>query len=55
MRWVKKKQPLKRFHTSGGAARPTICADFQPFAPVQEVVETSARHQAAATLAASTE
>jgi len=41
-----------RFGASGGVARPTVCADFQPFAPVRVVVETPACRQAAATLAA---
>ena len=42
-----------QFGASGGVARPTVCADFQPFAPVRAVVETPACRQAAASLAAS--
>ena len=42
-----------RFGASGGMARPTVCADFQSFAPVQVVVETPACRQAAATLGVS--
>ena len=40
-----------RFGASGGVARPTICADFQPFVPVRALVETPAYRQAASTLA----
>jgi len=31
-----------RFGASGGLSRPTVCAGFQVFAPVQVVVETPA-------------
>ena len=42
-----------QFGASGGVARPTVCADFQVFAPVRVVVETPACRQAAAPLCAS--
>jgi len=41
-----------RFGASGGVARPTVCADFQAFAPVRAAVNPSLR-QAATTLGAS--
>jgi len=31
-----------RFGASGGLSRPTVCADFQAFAPVRVAVETPA-------------
>jgi len=40
-----------QFGASGGVVRPTICADFQVFAPVRVAVETPACRQAAASLA----
>jgi len=49
----KKTAANGRFGASGGVARPTVCADFQTFAPVRVVVETPACRQAAATLSAS--
>jgi len=41
-----------QFGASGGVARPTVCSNFQVFAPVRMVVETPACRQAAASLAA---
>ena len=52
MKTKKKTAANGRFGASGGVARPTVCADFQPFAPVQALVETPACCQAAASLAA---
>jgi len=34
--------PNGRFGASGGVARPTVCADFEAFAPVRALVETPA-------------
>ena len=31
-----------RFGASGGVARPTVCADFEAFAPVRALVEPPA-------------
>jgi len=52
MKTKKKTAANGRFGASGGVARPTVCADFQAFAPVRVLVETPACRQAAATLGA---
>ena len=50
---VKMPAHNERFGASGGVVRPTVCADFEAFAPFQALVETPACRQAATTLSAS--